>query len=84
MERTKTVLEEIEQEQLERMHRVYQATKPLMEPAAREAFLEQMPQLSIAISLKRIADFVCGAGDEAPTLDIVQYLGREMRDALNH
>lgn len=79
MSRPKTILEEIDEAQRSREQRVYEACKPLMEPAAREAFLEQMPQLSIAISLKRIADFVCGASDETPTLDIVQYLGREFR-----
>lgn len=54
-----------------------------MEPAAAGRPPEFAAQVSIAISLKRIADFVCGASGDTPTLDIVQYLGREMRDALD-
>lgn len=54
-----------------------------MEPAAVGRPPEYAAQISIAISLKRIADFVCGATDETPTLDLVQYFGRELRDALD-
>ena len=55
----------------------------LLEPAVRGQPPYVAAPISIAISLKRIADFVCGRGDEEPILDIVQYFSKEIRDVLD-
>jgi hypothetical protein len=74
----------MEREQNERMARVYEAAKPLMEPASREAFLDNMSQISMAISMKRIADFICGGKDAEGIdhMDVVSYIGREIAHVL--
>jgi hypothetical protein len=76
------MLQEIEKEQLDRAIRLAQAVKPLLEPAVAEAYLEDAGMLSLAISMKRIADFVCGHTDSEglSRMDIVAYLGRELED----
>lgn len=40
--------------------------------------------LSIAISMKRIADFICGGKDHEGTdrMDVVAYIGREIQDVI--
>ena len=45
-----------------------------MEPEVMGLPMQIAPEISSAISLKRIADFVCGHPEQ---LDIVQYLSRE-------
>lgn len=69
--RPMTILEEIENEQIQRQTRVYDAVKPLMEPASQDAFIDQMPHLSMAISLKRIADAICGGSSSAGIADAI-------------
>jgi hypothetical protein len=48
-----------------------------MEPEVQGLPLTVAPEISVAISMKRIADFICGSPDRA---DIVAYLGRELDD----
>jgi hypothetical protein len=56
--------------------------KAELEPEARPLTLhiEKVAQVSLAISMKRIADFLCGHCDREGIdhLDFVQYLGREL------
>lgn len=67
-----TVLEQILQEQEEALPKAY----ALMEPEANITAVDpaSRAQLSIAISLKRIADFVAGSARNA---DVVEYLSRQ-------
>lgn len=53
--------------------------KSMMEPDAQGFDLEPAAMASIAISLKRIADFLCGGKDHEgiDRMDVVAYLGRE-------
>lgn len=49
-----------------------------MEPAVKDLSLQIAPEISIAISMKRIADFICGSSNR---LDVVQYLHQEIKEA---
>lgn len=60
------------------------AVKAQLEPLARETHISTAITLSTAISLKRIADFICGGKDHegADRLDVVQYLAREAEELI--
>lgn len=58
--------------------------KVLMEPEAKHFPLDIAAAVSLAISAKRIADFLCGHThrEGIDHLDLVQYLGRELSEVL--
>jgi hypothetical protein len=56
--------------------------RPLLEDGAKTLDPEIAPLASLAISLKRIADFICGGKDSEGTerMDVVAYIGREIEN----
>jgi hypothetical protein len=71
-------LDELIEQQEQRQHAAFVAALPLMETeAAGCGAVDTVAAVSLAISMKRIADFICGNPDRA---DIVAYLGRELDD----
>lgn len=53
-------IQDFENEQIARATRLAEAVKPLLEPAGAEAYLPEAATISLAISMKRIADEICG------------------------
>lgn len=49
-----------------------------MEPLAAFVPIESAGCVSIAIGMKRIADFICGTPDPGGKMDVVAYLGKEL------
>jgi hypothetical protein len=62
---------------IERRLEVLEAVRAELEPAAGRCMFDEIGPISMAISMKRIADFICGNPDRE---DIVAYLGRELDD----
>jgi len=52
----KSVMEEIAQAEMDRDIRIAEAVKPLLEQAVTEAYTKDAAIMSLAISMKRIAD----------------------------
>lgn len=73
----KTVLEEALDEHYANEIQLAETIRPLLEPAVARADLRDAATISLAISMKRIADFICGSEDK---MDVIAYLGREMED----
>jgi hypothetical protein len=73
----KSILEEIAEENVARDMRLNELIKPLLEPEVLEAYLTDAANLSLAISLKRIADALTWQPDGVDNLyDFLQRLQR--------
>lgn len=75
------ILQEAEDAFRDKFDRV---VRPHLEPISAEVGMEGAAQLSTAISMKRIADFICGGKDHEGTdrMDVVAYIGREIDDVI--
>lgn len=70
-------LKELEDKQAARRRLLLDVMRADLEPQAREAMLEEIGPLSMAISMKRIADFICGSPSNS---DAVDYLARRISE----